>query len=60
MMFYIVPNYIGDEIDRKLDAEIASHPDAAKDRAVLRGQLIDYFAKHGTIPDFSLERKASQ
>lgn len=56
-MLYIVPNYIGDEIDRKLDAEIEKHPNAAKDRHFLRGQLIDYFAKHGAVPDFSLEPK---
>ena len=53
-MFYVVPNHIGNAIDAALDAEIAKVPDAAKDRAVLRSQLIDYFAEHGAIPDFSL------
>lgn len=55
-MFYILPNYIGDEIDRLLDAQIEKVPGAAKDRDVLRGQLIDYFADHGVIPDFSLAK----
>jgi hypothetical protein len=58
-MFYIVPNVIGDEIDRKLDAEIQKEPGAAKDREVLRSQLIEYFAEHGVIPDFSLARNAA-
>jgi len=56
-MFYVVPNYIGDEIDRRLDAEIEKHPPAAKDREVLRGQLLDYVAEHGVVPDFSLTPK---
>lgn len=59
MMFYVVPNCIGNEISRKLDAEIEKHPDAAKDREVLHGQLVEYFAEHGVIPDFSLERKVA-
>jgi hypothetical protein len=55
-MFYVVPNCIGDEIDRLLDAEIEKVPGAAKDREVLRGQLIEYFADHGVIPEFSLAK----
>lgn len=55
-MFYVVPNYIGDAIDAALDAEIAKAPDAAKDREVFRSQLIEYFAEHGVVPDFSLQR----
>lgn len=55
--FYVVPNYIGDEIDRVLDKALADVPDAIKDRPVLRSQLIDHFAKHGVIPEFSIQRK---
>lgn len=56
-MFYVVPNHVGNAIDAALDAEITKVPDAAKDRPVLRSQLIEYFAEHGVIPDFSLARK---
>jgi hypothetical protein len=58
MMFYVVPNYIGDEIDRKLDDEIAKHPAAAADRELFRSQLIEYVAEHGVVPDFSLNRNS--
>jgi len=55
-MFVIIPDYISDEIDRKLDAAIAQHPDAEKDRAYLRSQLVAYLDEHGIIPDFSLQK----
>jgi hypothetical protein len=57
-MFYVVPNQIGNAIDERLDAEIEKCPDAAKDREALRSQLIEYFAEHGVIPDFSLGKRA--
>ena len=55
-MFVVVPNVVGDEINRKLDEQIALHPDAAKDREVLYKQLVAYFNDHGSVPDFSLQR----
>lgn len=58
-MFYVLPNRIGDEIDRRLDAELAKVPAASKDRDALRSELVEYFAEHGVIPDFSLARKQS-
>ena len=56
-MIVVVPDYISDEIDRKLDAAIEQHPGAEKDRAVLRSQLIAYVDEYGRVPDFELERK---
>ena len=56
MTMYILPNYIGDEIDRRLDAEIAKHSDAEGSRDHLRSSLIEYFAEHGVIPDFTLAK----
>lgn len=53
----IVPNYLRDEINARLDAEIVKHPNAAKDRGALYSQLLAYVDEHGVIPDFSLERK---
>ncbi len=57
MPIVVVPNYIYDEINERLDVEIAKHPDAEKDRDELRSQLIAYVDEHGHVPDFSLSRK---
>ena len=54
MPLVIVPNYIADAINAKLDTAIANVPDAAKDREHLYSQLIAYFDEHGTVPDFTL------
>ena len=59
MMFRIIPNYIADAINAKLDAAFSECPEAAKDREVLYRQLLDYFDEHGIIPDFSLRKKES-
>ena len=53
-MFVILPDYIADEIDKKLNAAITACPDAEKDRAYLRSELIRYVDEHGTVPDFTL------
>lgn len=58
-MLVVVPNYIRDAIHKKLDEQIALHPDAEKDREALYSQLLAYVNEHGVIPDFSLERKAA-
>lgn len=58
-MFYVVPNVLGNEIDRRLDAAIAEEPDAEKDREHLRSTLIEYYAQHGVIPDFSVRRTSA-
>jgi hypothetical protein len=55
-MFYVVPNYIHEEIERKLDAAITACPDAAKDREALRAQLLDHLNEYGVVPDFSLKK----
>lgn len=54
MSLYIIPNYLADEINAKLDAEIEKVPGAAKDRDDLYSQLLAYVNEHGVIPDFSL------
>ena len=58
MTMVIVPNSLRDAIMERLDAEIAKHPGAEKDRDVLYSQLLGYFDEHGVIPDFSLEKKS--
>lgn len=52
----VVPNSLADAINAKLDLAIAACPEAAKDREVLYGQLLEYFDEHGVIPDFSLQK----
>ena len=54
VMFVVVPDYIFDEINAKLDAAIKNHPDAEADRDTLRSQLIDFVDVHGYVPDFDL------
>lgn len=53
-MFAIVPTYILDKVNAKLDAAIAEHPDAEKDRDELRSQILGYVNEHGVVPEFSL------
>lgn len=57
-MLVIVPNYIVDEINAKLDAAFAECPEAAKDREALYEQLLGYVNDHGVVPDFSLQRNS--
>jgi len=57
MVMVIVPNYLADEINARLDAQIALHPDAEADRDIFYSQLLSFFDEHGTIPDFSLAKK---
>ena len=54
MRLVIVPNHVRDEINRRLDIEIANSPDAEKDREALYLELLNFFDEHGAIPDFSL------
>lgn len=58
-MLLIVPNSLSAELYRRIDAEIAKVPDAAKDREALYRQLLAYFNEHGVIPDFALVRTTS-
>jgi hypothetical protein len=55
-MMLIVPTYIIDAINAKLDAALADVPDAAKDREHLYSSLLTYFSEHGVIPDFSIAK----
>lgn len=57
MMFLVVPDYIFDAINAKLDAAIEKHPDAEADRDTLCSQLIDFVDEHGYVPDFDLARR---
>lgn len=58
MTLVIVPDSLREAIMAKLDAEIAKHPDAEKDRESLYSWLLGYFNEFGVVPDFTLEKKA--
>lgn len=58
MRTVIVPNYVSDAINAKLDAAFTKVPDAAKDRDELYQQLLGYFDEHGTVPDFELQKRS--
>jgi hypothetical protein len=53
-MLVVVPEYLRQELERRLDEQIALCPVAAVDRDELYRQLLAYVNEHGTIPDFSL------
>lgn len=57
MRTVIVPNFVSDAINAKLDAAFAKVPDAAKDREALYQHLLAYFGEHGVVPDFELQKR---
>lgn len=57
MSFFILHNYVEEEINKLVDEEIKKHPKAAKDKQVFVDELINYYGIHGFIPEFRLEPK---
>lgn len=53
-MMIIVPNFIRDSINEKLNIAFKEVPDAAKDRDYFYEELLNYYDEHGIIPDFNL------
>jgi hypothetical protein len=53
----IVPNVVRDAINQALDSTIAECPEAAPDREKFYTLLLAYFNDHGTIPEFSIEKR---
>lgn len=58
MPIVVIPDYIYNEITRKLDAAIEAHPDAEPDREFLRSEVVTFFCEHGYVPNFDLGKKA--
>lgn len=54
----IVPDTLDAAISEALDREIAKWPDAAKERDMIRSQLIAFFSRHGYLPEFTLEPRS--
>jgi hypothetical protein len=55
-MIAIVPNYVRDIINTKLDEAYAISPGAEIDRQIHYNALLSYFDDHGEIPDFTLSK----
>lgn len=55
-MLLIIPDFVKDAINTKLDIAFKEVPEAEKDRDVLYHQLLEYFDEHGEIPDFQLRK----
>lgn len=49
----IVPNYIHDVINAKLDDAFKQFSGAEPDRDIFYQTLLNYFDEHGVIPEFS-------
>jgi len=56
-MIAIVPNYVRDAINAKLDDAYVIAPEAEIDRQIHYNALLTYFDEHGVIPDFTLQHK---
>lgn len=59
MKIVILPNYIRDAINAKLDAAYIEFPEAAIDREYHYHLLLEHFDQHGEIADLKLTRKVS-
>lgn len=57
MSAVIIPNYVRNVIDAKLDNALASCPDAAINRERLFYQLLEYYYEQGVVPDFIIVKK---
>ena len=58
-MFLLVPNYVADAINCKLDAVLATAPpEAAKSREAFYQELLNHYNETGTIPDFEITKGA--
>lgn len=54
----IVPNTLSEEIYRRIDSELRAKPEAAPDRELFYAQLLDYYAEHGALPEFTIEKRS--
>jgi hypothetical protein len=55
-MIVIVPNYVSDAINKKLDELLETCPDAINSRSHLYEQLLEYYNNNGELPDCSLAK----
>lgn len=53
----IVPNYVRDAINKRIDDAIVVEPGAAAEREQIYKTLVAYFSEYGAVPDFTLKRR---
>jgi hypothetical protein len=53
----IVPAYLIEEADRRIDKALAGRPCDDEEREDIRRALLSHFNEHGTFPDFQLKAK---
>ena len=63
-MLVVVPDTLRHRIERALDAAVSDLPKVAQPEAIcarpaLYQQLLEYFNKHGVIPEFSISKRPS-
>lgn len=54
-MFVVVPNELSEKIYAKVDEMLKPFPQLKENRDEIYGQILAYYDKHGTIPDFKIE-----
>ena len=57
MEIVILPNYVRDAINKKLDTAIAECPGAEADRELFFSKMLAYFYEHNELPEFRLVKK---
>jgi len=55
----IVPNSLHDAIHAAIDAALAGRPCAADERSSIYQTVLEYFDRHGRLPDFTLKENQS-
>ena len=56
-MFVIVPNYVSDAINAKIDAFLAEYPEATHAREEMYDAMLEAFNVHGVIADITRPTK---
>lgn len=56
-MFVIVPNYVSDAINAKIDAFLAEYPEATHAREEMYDAMLEAYNVHGVIADITRPTK---
>ena len=59
MSCLIVPDFVHDAINAKLDAALAVTPEAADGRKHFYEVLLDHYNEHGELPEFDLVKRST-
>lgn len=58
-MFLIVPNYVSDAINAKIDAFLAEYPEATHAREEMYDAMLEAFNVHGVIAEITRPTKCA-